>query len=190
MSAPRQLTGIFVFSLLLASNALAAQKVKTSTNVTTPVSVALTTTAKPSTVAPHTLAFNFVGLSQGKTNIYFDVGGLGERVSPSLSYRAYSNKEKRKDLRNEKFTVDRNLATLGASIKVLDIRGKSLLVNPYLFFGSENDAVNTTTKSGLGARLVGQAQLNKVMAIQAGIDGNSMEDTFKGDIYIGMAFTL
>jgi len=139
---------------------------------------------------PTTLAFNFVGLSQGKTNVYFDVGGMSEKVAPALSFRSYSNKEPRKELNNAKATVDRSLATLGASIAVFKRETKSIILNPYLFFGTEKDALNTSNTNGMGARLIGQANLNKALAIQAGLDGNAMEGDFKADVYVGVAFAL
>lgn len=188
---------LFVSTILLASGAaFAAPRATTSTAiapantmvVTTPVAV--TTTATTAMTMPTTLAFNFVGLSQGKTNVYFDVGGMSERVAPALSFRSYSNKEPRKELGNSKATVDRSLATLGASIAVFKRETKSILLNPYLFFGTEKDALNTSNSNGMGARLIGQANLNKTLALQAGLDGNAMEGDFKTDVYVGVAFAL
>jgi hypothetical protein len=172
--------------MLLSVGAVAAEKTFT---VTPTVAPTMTATVG-STTLPNTLAFNFVALSQGKTNVYFDVGGLSERVSPALSFRSYSNKEKRKDLNNDKLTVDRSLATLGASIAVLKVDTKSLLLNPYLFFGTEKDAINTSNQNGLGVRLVAQSNINKTIGIQAGIDANNMEGDFKSDFYVGLAFAL
>lgn len=172
--------------LVLASGAFAAEKTMTTTT-TTP---AVVSTSSTGALAHNTLAFNFVGMSQGKTNIYFDVGGMSERVTPALSFRTYSNKEVRKNLNDNKLTVDRSLATLGASIAVVKSDNKSVILNPYLYFGTEKDMTNTDTKNGIGLRLVGQVGLNKTMAIQAGIDGNNIEDTFKSDVYVGLAFAL
>lgn len=171
--------------LLLATGAFAAEK-----TITTTTTAAATTSTSSSALASNTLAFNFVGLSQGKTNVYLDIGGMSERVSPSLSFRSFSNKEIRKELNNQKMTVDRSLATLGVSVAAIKADNKSLLVNPYLYFGTEKDSINTTTKNGIGLRLVGQVAFNKTMALQAGVDGNNIEDTFKSDVYLGLAFAL
>lgn len=138
----------------------------------------------------NTLAFNFVGLSQGRTNMYLDIGGLSERVSPALSFRSYSNQEVRKELDNTKGTVDRSLATLGASIAVFQRNNKSILVNPYLYFGTEKDSKATSNVNGPGLRAVGQAYLNKTLALQAGVDANNMEGTFKSEGYVGFAIAL
>lgn len=172
--------------LLLATSAFAVEKTITTTTTTTAVASSTTSTA----LAPNTLAFNFVGLSQGKTNVYFDVGGMSERVTPALSFRTYSNKEVRKELNDQKLTVDRTLATLGASVVAVKSENRSLILNPYLFFGTEKDAINTSSKNGIGLRLLGQVAMNKSMAIQVGVDGNGMEDTFKSDVYLGLAFAL
>lgn len=188
---------LLVSTILLASAAVSAAPKETTPTagtpanamvVNTPVAVATTTTSDMT--MPTTLAFNFVGLSQGKTNVYFDVGGMSEKVAPALSFRSYSNKEPRKEQNNAKATVDRSLATLGASIAVFKRETKSIILNPYLFFGTEKDALNTSNTNGMGARLIGQANLNKALAIQAGLDGNAMEGDFKADVYVGVAFAL
>jgi hypothetical protein len=174
------------FSVLFSVGALAAE----NTLSTAPaVSSTMTTTASSANLQ-NTLAFNFVALTQGKTNVYFDVGGMSEKVAPALSFRSYSNKEKRKKLNDEKYTVDRSLATVGASVAVLKVDTKSLILNPYLYFGTEKDSVNTDNLNGIGLRMLGQANLNKGIALQAGIDANNMEGEFKSDIYIGLAFAL
>lgn len=183
----------FTSVLFVSMGALAVEKttVKTTTNVTTTMSApAVTPVVTSGTLAQNTLAFNFVGLSQGKTNIYLDVGGLSERVTPALSFRSYSNKEKRKKLQDTEMTVDRSLATVGASVLVFKRDNKSVVVNPYLFFGTEKDAINTATANGFGTRLLGQVNASKGIAIQAGVDANNMEETFKSDIYVGLAFAL
>ena len=107
-----------------------------------------------------------------------------------MSFRSYSNQEKRKKLNNSKATVDRSIATMGASIAVFKRETKSIILNPYLYFGTEKDAIDTTNTNGMGARLIGQANLNKGLAIQAGLDGNGMEGDFKTDVYVGVAFAL
>lgn len=175
-----------LLSVFFSVGALAAEKALSTAPAVTST---MTTTASSSNL-PNTLAFNFVGLTQGKTNIYFDVGGMSERVAPALSFRSYSNKEKRKKLNDEKYTVDRSLATVGASIAVLKAETKSLILNPYLYFGTEKDSVNTDNLSGVGLRLLGQVNINKGIGFQAGIDANNMEGEFKSDIYIGLAFAL
>lgn len=171
--------------LLLATSAFAVEKTITTTTTT-----AMASSTSSTALAPNTLAFNFVGLSQGKTNVYFDVGGMSERVTPALSFRTYSNKEIRKELNDQKMTVDRTLATLGASVVAVKSENRSLVLNPYLYFGTEKDAINTSSKNGIGLRLLGQVAMNKSMAIQVGVDGNNMEDTFKSDVYLGLAFAL
>lgn len=184
----------FASILFIASGAMAAEKTMTRTVATTTPAVAaaptISTSVAQSTMAANTIAFNFVGLSQGKTNIYLDIGGMSEKVTPALSFRSYSNKEKVKHLDDREVTVDRSLATVGASVALFKNDGKSLLLNPYLYFGTEKDLLETSNKSGIGARLVGQINLNKTIALQGGIDGNNMEDTFKSDIYVGVAFAL
>jgi len=170
----------------ISTGAMAAEK--TTTIAAPTINTTATTTA--TTMTQNTLAFNFVGMSQGKTNIYFDVGGLSERVSPALSFRSYSNKEKRKKMQDTEATVDRSLATVGASIAVVKGDNKALIVNPYLYFGTENDALSTANNSGIGVRVVGQLNINKGIGLQAGVDANNMEETFKSDIYVGVAFAL
>jgi len=177
---------VLAAAMVISSGAMAVEK--TTTMTTTPTTPAVTNTVAMDSTLPNTLGFNFVALAQGKTNVYFDVGGLSSRVSPSLSYRGYSSKEERKDI--GKATVDRSLATLGASIVAIKGEGKSLVINPYLYFGTEKDARNTDTKNGIGARLMGQVALNKAAFIQVGVDGNNMEDTFKSEVYVGAAFAL
>jgi hypothetical protein len=140
----------------------------------------LTTTAAAQPTMANTLSFNFIGLSQGKANVYFDIGGISERIAPELSFRSYSNQEFRKDV-NQKATVDRSMATLGASIKVFQRDNKSILVSPYFLFGTEKDAKQTENVTGYGARVIGQIYLNKSVALQAGLDGNNMETAFKGE---------
>lgn len=182
----------FTSILFVSMSALAIEKsaVKATTGTTTVSAPAVNPVVTTTTLAPNTLAFNFVALSQGKTNIYLDVGGFSERVTPALSFRAYSNKEKRKKLQDTEMTVDRSLATLGASIAVVKNDNKSLILNPYLFFGTEKDAINTSTNNGFGTRLLGQVNVSKGVALQGGIDANNMEETFKSDIYVGLAFAL
>lgn len=173
--------GLLVSALLTGSVALATAKTGTNT---------LPITNTQTAVAPNTLAFNFVGLSQGKANLYFDIGGLSERVTPSLSFRTYSNAEKRQHLQNRMLTVDRSIATVGASFVAVKVENKSLILNPYLYFGTERDLATTNNKYGMGARMVAQAYLNDVIALQGGVDANNMEETFKSDFYIGMSFAL
>lgn len=176
---------IVVLASFLASSAFAAEKVVTTlpTATTTPV-------VSNTKLASNTLAFNFVSMAQGKTNIYFDVGGMSERVSPSLSFRSYSNKEKRPALEQREFTVDRSLVTLGASIAVFKEDKRSILLSPYLYFGTEKDPLNSENRNGVGARLLGQLAVNNTMTLQGGVDANNMEETFKSDIYVGVGFTL
>ncbi|MGZ3745410.1 MAG: hypothetical protein ACXWRE_06475 [Pseudobdellovibrionaceae bacterium] len=178
---------VFASGLLFSFSVSAAEK---TISTTVPATATTITSTASSAVLPNTLAFNFVAMSQGKNNIYFDVGGLSERVAPSLSFRSYSNKEVRKKLNNEKLTVDRSLATVGASIEILKADAKALILNPYLYFGTEKDSTNTDNVNGAGLRLVGQAKLNKTIGFQAGIDANNMEGDFKSDIYVGLAFAL
>jgi hypothetical protein len=173
----------------VSAGAMAAEKTTTTTTTTAAPTLNMSATTTPK-MAQNTLAFNFIGLSQGKTNIYFDVGGISERVSPALSFRSYSNKEKRKKLQDAEVTVDRSLATIGASIAAVKADNKALIVNPYLYFGTEKDSINTSNNSGIGLRVVGQLNINKGMGLQAGIDANNMEETFKSDIYVGVAFAL
>lgn len=182
---------VLILTSLLASSAFATEKMATSLPKPTAASAVAPVAVSSNTMAVNTLAFNFASLAQGKTNVYFDVGGLSERVSPSLSYRSYSNKEKRPKLNNAEFTVDRSLATLGASVLVFKQDTRSIVLSPYVFFGTEKDPLNTDNRTGLGARLVGQMALNKSVALQAGLDANAMEDeVFKGEAYIGMGFAL
>ncbi|WP_413288174.1 hypothetical protein [Bdellovibrio sp. HCB337] len=193
-----KLTMTFASVLFFAASAMAAEKnlSKTTTIAAAPAPAAavaaptVSTTVSAPATTHNTVAFNFVGLSQGKTNLYLDIGGMSETVSPALSFRAYSNKEKVKSLEDREVTVDRSLATVGASITLLKNEGKSLLLNPYLYFGTQKNLLETENKSGAGVRLVGQVNLNKTIALQGGIDGNNMEETFKNDIYVGVAFAL
>lgn len=186
-----KLTMTFASILFFAAGAMAAEKnVSKTTTIAAAPAPAMTTTMNAPATSHNTVAFNFVGLSQGKTNLYLDIGGISENVSPALSFRGYSNKEKVKSLENREVTVDRSLATVGASVTLLKNEGKSLLLNPYLFFGTEKNLLETSNKSGAGVRLVGQVNINKSIALQGGIDGNNMEDTFKNDIYVGVAFAL
>jgi hypothetical protein len=178
---------VFVSGLFLSFNVMAAEK---TLSTAIPATAFASSTMTNDALLPSTLAFNFVALSQSKTNIYFDVGGLSERVAPALSFRSYSNKEVRKKLNNDKLTVDRSLATLGASIAVLKGDAKALILNPYLYFGTEKDAVNTENVNGVGVRLLGQANVYKGLGFQAGIDANNMEGEFKNDLYVGLAFAL
>ena len=186
---------VLASTILLISDAAFAAPANRTTATLEPVSANTMAVAAPvatttEMMMPTTLAFNFVGLSQGKTNVYLDVGGLSEKAAPALSFRSYSNQEKRKKLNNSKATVDRSIATMGASIAVFKRETKSIILNPYLYFGTEKDAIDTTNTNGMGARLIGQANLNKGLAIQAGLDGNGMEGDFKTDVYVGVAFAL
>ena len=196
MKLAMSFVGILLASTVASTVIFAAEKTTTKTTTVTTTSApaptynTVETTSYGKTLAPSTLAFNFVALSQGKTNIYFDVGGMSERISPALSFRSYSNKEVRKKLQDANITVDRSLATVGASILALKNDNKSIIVNPYLYFGTEKDSVNTDSKNGFGVRAVGQINFNKTMAAQVGVDANNMEDTFKSDIYAGLAFSL
>lgn len=187
-------TGIFglIFGLTLCMSATAsAATLSPEASMSSSVVTATSASAeKSSSLARHTLGFNFVGLSQGKTNIYLDIGGLSENVTPALSFRSYSNKEARQKLKNEKLTVDRSLATLGVSVAVLKRNNKSVLLNPYLFFGNEKDAVNASTNNGIGARILAQVALSKGVSLQGGFDANNMEENFRGDAYLGLAFAL
>lgn len=136
------------------------------------------------------LAANFAGLAKGNPNIYFDVGGISEYVAPSFSYRSSSKAEPRKSANGQVLTVDRNLATVGVSFQVFNQARKSLLVSPYLLFGSEKDALGTTSANGIGARILGQVELNPRTLLQAGFDSNNMESEFKGDIYLGLGLSI
>lgn len=144
----------------------------------------------PAATNPNVLAFNFVTLARGNANIYFDVGGLSEFVSPSLSYRTSSTAESRKNFDNAILTVDRTIATLGASITALRSGNVSMIVSPYLFFGTEKDALETRSMNGIGARVLGQINLNKTVAFQGGIDGNNMNSSFRGDLYLGLGLSI
>jgi len=154
------------------------------------LSTAVSTPASSSSPLKNTVAFNFAGLAQGRTNVYLDIGGLSSVIAPALSFRSYSNQEVRKQLGDVKATADRTLATLGASLTVLRFDNKSLLVNPYLYFGTEKDALSTANLTGPGLRVVGQAYLEKTIGLQLGIDANTMEGPFKGEAYIGLAIAL
>jgi hypothetical protein len=180
----------------LSSSANAAQKTTlrapahelatTSTSTTTATSPALTFPREN----PNVLAFNFVNMARGNANIYFDVGGLSELVSPSLSYRTSSRAEARKNFDDQILTVDRTIATLGASILAVRSGKISLLVSPYLFFGTEKDALETRTMNGIGGRILGQLQVNKTVAFQGGIDANNMSSSFRGDLYLGLGLSI
>ena len=141
-------------------------------------------------VLDNTVAFNFIGLAQGRPNVYLDIGGLSSFIAPSISFRTYSTQETRKDLENTKATADRTLAGIGPSVTVLRADKKSLILNPYIFFGTEKDAKSTSSVSGPGLRAVGQIALTKSVAVQAGLDGNTMEGVFKSEAYIGFGMTL
>ncbi|MBC7370401.1 MAG: hypothetical protein H7326_02485 [Bdellovibrionaceae bacterium] len=138
----------------------------------------------------NTLAFNFVGLAQGRPNIYLDIGGLSSFIAPSISFKTYSTQENRKDLDNAKATADRTLAGIGPSVTVLRADKKSLILNPYIFFGTEKDAKSTNNVSGPGLRALGQVNFTKSVALQGGLDGNNMEGPFKAEAYIGFGMTL
>jgi hypothetical protein len=177
-----------LFSLILAvsvlsSTAFAVEKMAYKPAMQTSVSTTAATT-------PNVLAFNFIGLARGHANIYFDIGGVSELVSPSLSYRSSSSAESRKSANDNILTVDRSLVTLGASITTFQRENKSLIVSPYLLFGTEKDALGTTTMNGIGTRVFGQLKLNPKAALQAGVDFNNMESAFKGDIYVGLGLSI
>jgi hypothetical protein len=183
---------LIVSILILSSAALAAEKTTTRYQAKTATTTFQTqpTTSTLSLDSRHTLAFNFAAMAQGKANIYLDIGGVSENIAPSISYRSYSHQETRKKAKDAKMTVDRNLATLGASVTALRRGNKSLIVSPYLFFGTEKDALNTDSVNGYGARVVGQYNFNPTTALQLGADGNNMETDFKADAYLGLAMSL
>lgn len=184
---------VFVTLFLSGTLAFAAGKTATKINLSQESLATNTVLSAPLPVegfSKTTVAFNFVGLSKGKTNIYLDIGGMSDKVRPSLSFRSYSNKEKVKKLSNQEATVDRNLATLGASVTLASGKQKSLILSPYLYFGNEKNLLDTVSKNGIGARLVAQFELTKNFGVQLGLDGNNMEGSFVNDVYLGAAFNL
>lgn len=175
---------LFLFGFLASASGKAASKINVSTNTV------LSAPLPSEELNKNTVAFNFVGLSKGKTNIYLDIGGMSDKVRPSLSFRSYSNKEKIKKLSNQEATVDRSLATIGASVALATGKQKSLILSPYMYFGTEKNVLDSVNKSGIGARLVAQFELSKKFGVQLGIDGNDMEGTFVNDVFLGAAFNL